>query len=76
MIKNLGTAERVVRIALGGSLTLWAVLQLFSANPLGWQLAYVALVALGADFVVTGIRGYCPLYKKLGWNTVRPGLRG
>jgi hypothetical protein len=76
MKKNLGTAERVVRVVLGGGLALWALAQLLSASALGWQIAYVAFIALGVDFVVTGIRGYCPLYNKLGWNTAGPDSHG
>jgi hypothetical protein len=76
MKKNLGTAERVVRVALGGGAALWALVQLLSAGTLGWQIAYVAIIALGADFVFTGIRGYCPLYNQLGWNTAGADSHG
>lgn len=76
MKKNLGTIERVVRILLGGSLAVWALSLLLGSNVLVWQLAYGALIALGLDFVVTGIRGYCPLYQRLGWSTAGPTLRG
>lgn len=68
-MKNVGTVERIVRVVLGGALALWALSQLLSGNVLIWQLVDVALVALGLDFVITGIRGYCPLYKWLGWST-------
>ena len=71
-MKNLGTIERELRIALGGALAIWPlVLFLGGSNGLIWQLLDVALIALGVDFVVTGIRGYCPLYKRLGWSTAR-----
>jgi hypothetical protein len=40
-----------------------------SGGGLIWLLTYAALIALGVDFVVTGIRGYCPLYNRLGWST-------
>jgi len=69
---NLGTTERVIRVLLGGGLAVWAVARFVAS---GWwvsQVADVALIALGLDFVVTGIRGYCPLYKLLGWSTARP----
>ena len=76
MTKNLGTVERVVRVVLGGSLAVWAFSLFLGGDGLVWQLAYGALIVLGLDFVVTGIRGYCPLYKRLGWSTARPALRG
>lgn len=71
MTKNLGTTERALRIVLGGALALWAVWLLLGREALVWRLFDVALIALGADFVVTGIRGYCPLYKRLGWSTAK-----
>lgn len=75
MKKNLGTLERVVRIVLGGSLAVWASLRFLDDGVLVWRIAYVVLIVLGLDFVVTGIRGYCPLYNRLGWTTARPDPR-
>jgi len=71
MKKNLGTVERVLRVTLGGGLAIWALVLLLGGGGLIWLLSYVALIALGLDFVVTGIRGYCPLYNRLGWNTAQ-----
>ena len=70
--KNVGATERVLRIALGGAVAIWALVLIFSGGGLIWLLAYLALIALGVDFVVTGIRGYCPLYNLLGWSTAQP----
>ena len=70
--KNVGTVERGLRVALGGALAIWALVLLSSGGGLIWLLLDVALIALGADFVVTGIRGYCPLYNLLGWSTAQP----
>lgn len=75
-MKNLGIIERVLRVALGGALVIWAFVSFFDANGLIRTLLDVALIALGADFVVTGIRGYCPLYNRIGWNTAQPKFRG
>lgn len=75
MKKNLGTVERVVRVVLGGTLAVWALLLFLGSDVLVSRLVYGALVVLGLDFVVTGIRGYCPLYQRLGWSTARPALR-
>jgi hypothetical protein len=71
-MKNLGTIERVLRVSLGGALAIWALALLFDGGGLIWLLLYGALIALGVDFVVTGIRGYCPLYNRLGWSTAGP----
>jgi hypothetical protein len=75
-MKNLGTVERVLRVALGGALAIWALMLFIGGGDLIWRLAYVALIVLGADFVVTGIRGYCPLYNRLGWSTAQPEAHG
>lgn len=68
---NLGTSERVIRVVLGGALATWAVTRLIYSTWWLSQVADLALIALGLDFVVTGLRGYCPLYKRLGWSTAR-----
>jgi len=60
-MKNLGTTERVLRVLLGGALAVWALWLLLGGGPLVWLLLYGALIALGGDFVVTGVRGHCPL---------------
>jgi len=75
-MKNLGMIERVLRVLVGGALAVCALMFLLSEGRLIWQLAYAALIALGADFVVTGIRGYCPLYNRLGWSTAEPKAHG
>ena len=75
-MKNLGTIERVVRVTLGGALSIWALVQFLGGDGLASRLLYVALIALGVDFVVTGIRGYCPLYNRLGWSTAQPAAHG
>jgi len=70
-MKNIGTTERVLRVLLGGALAVWALWLLLGGGTLVWLLLYGALIALGVDFVVTGVRGHCPLYKWLGWSTAR-----
>lgn len=62
---GLGPIERIVRILGGGLLALFAAnLWLTTGGALAW--AWFAAALLGLDFVVTGIRGYCPLYARLG----------
>lgn len=67
--KNLSMIERAARVALGGALTIWCLFSIFSGESLIWLLVHIALIALGIDLIVTGIRGYCPLYNMLGWST-------
>ena len=59
-------------MVLGGILAPGALFFIFVTNVLIWRLLCSALFALGADFVMTGIRGYCPLYKSVGWSTAAP----
>ena len=70
--KNVGTVERVARV-VGGLLLVALGLSLLvrAGGPL-WIIAVDAgLIALGLDFVVTGVTGHCPLYRWLGWSTTR-----
>lgn len=78
-MKNVGTAERVARVLLGhvarvllgGALAIWMFVRLFDGDGLILILLDIALIALGVDFVITGLRGYYPLYKHLGWTTAK-----
>jgi hypothetical protein len=68
---NVGIVERVIRIGGGGALAIAALVLLLGGGA-WWALALeVAGIALGIDFVYTGLTGYCPLYNKLGWATTR-----
>jgi hypothetical protein len=61
----LGPIERVLRVVGGGLLALVSVYVALGSSGLAiW--AWVAAALLGLDFVVTGLRGYCPLYARLG----------
>lgn len=72
-MRNVGTFERVLRVLLGAALVVTALLLLARGGTMVWRLLDLALIALGIDFVVTGIRGHCPLYQWLGWSTARRG---
>ena len=62
---GLGPVERVIRGVGGGSLAIFALSLLSSSSGLAtW--AWIGAALLGLDFVVTGLRGYCPLYARLG----------
>jgi hypothetical protein len=64
---NLTPVERVGRILVGGIGVVFGLLFL-AAGPVAWAGALeVLLVFAGADLVVTGALGHCPLYAKLGY---------
>lgn len=58
MVRNEGTLDRLVRIAVG--LALIAIVFVGPKTAWGW----IGLVPL-----VTGLVGYCPLYRLLGLTT-------
>ena len=60
LIRNEGTVDRVLRVIVG-----LAILSLAFVGPKS-PLAYIGLVPL-----LTGIAGYCPLYKLVGVTTCR-----
>lgn len=65
MKRNMGIADRVIRIALAA-----VVAVLYFTN----QLTMVAAIILGilaVVFLVTGIVGICPLYLPFGISTKR-----
>jgi hypothetical protein len=69
---NVGILERVIRVS-GGALLAVVGLTLLVGGPSLWASGLeVAGIALGLDFIYTGVTGYCPLYNRLGWRTARP----
>lgn len=66
---NIGTADRVVRIAVGLLLVALTLATSFAAaTPWLWWAALVAGIVLLAT---AGLR-FCPLYTLLGVRTCRP----
>jgi hypothetical protein len=63
MKKNMGTADRVIRILVA---VLFAVL--YFTNTVTGVLGIVLLV-LGAVFLLTSLISFCPLYTLIGLNT-------
>ena len=62
---RLGPIERMIRILAGGLLAVVGLnLWLTAGGLIAW--AWFGAALLGFDFVVTGIRGFCPLYARLG----------
>ena len=72
---NVGTAERIVRVIGGGLVATTSVALLVGGSSLWAAGLEIAGIALGIDFIYTGIRGYCPLYHRLGWRTARASRR-
>lgn len=63
MKKNMGTADRVIRIIIAA---LFAYL--YFGGVVTGTLGLI-LVILGAVFVLTSLIGFCPLYTLVGLNT-------
>jgi hypothetical protein len=59
MKANVGGIDRILRIAVGAALILWAIL----GGPV-W--AWIGVVALA-----TGLIKFCPLYPILGMSTCK-----
>ncbi len=60
---NMGTADRSIRIIIAA---LFAYLY-FSGTVTG--IAGIALLVLGAVFLLTSLMSFCPLYTLIGINT-------
>lgn len=63
MIRNVGSADRIVRVVLGVAALVGAVAT-GAATPLG-----IGLLVVGGVLVVTAAVGFCPLYRLLGVRT-------
>lgn len=63
MVKNMGTADRVIRILLA-----IAIVVLYFANVLSGTLA-ILLGILAAVFIGTSFISFCPLYLPFGIKT-------
>jgi hypothetical protein len=63
MKKNMGNADRVIRIVLAVIMAA-----LYFTGTISGTLGLV-LVILGAVFVLTSLVSFCPLYTLVGLNT-------
>lgn len=61
MLQNVGTTDRVIRIAVGAALVLATVLGV--VGPWGW---------LGLVVLATGLFRICPAYLPFGLDTCAP----
>jgi len=65
MKKNMGTADRVVRILIAAAFVF-----LFLGHVISGTWGFV-LLAMAGIFVFTSFVGVCPLYSLFGVNTCR-----
>ncbi len=70
---NITLAERLGRILVGIAAIVGGGLLIAAAGSMLAVTLEVLLVLAGADLLVTGALGHCPLYQKLGF--VPPSLR-
>lgn len=69
---NLTLPERVARVIVGGLGALGGIAWLVLVPTALVAVGAVLLAAAGLDLVVTGARGYCPLY---AWLARRSAAR-
>ena len=65
MNKNVGSADKVIRILLAIVFTA-----LYFTNTVTGTLGIVLLV-LGAIFLLTSLMGFCPIYRIVGISTCK-----
>lgn len=63
MKPNMGTTDKIIRIALAALVAI-----LYFTNVISGTLGIILLV-LAAVFVLTSLVSFCPLYPLLGMNT-------
>lgn len=63
MKKNMGTADRVIRVILA------AIFAFLYFNGTVTGTAGIVLLVLGAVFALTSLVSFCPLYTLLGLRT-------
>jgi hypothetical protein len=71
---NISPAERTGRILIGIFGIVAGIVLLLAAGSAIAVTLEILLVAAGLDMLVTGARGHCPLYARLGH--VPPSQRG
>ena len=65
MKKNMGSMDRIVRLAVAAVLIV-----LYAANVVTGTLGIILLV-VAAVFMLTSVISFCPLYTLLGINTCK-----
>lgn len=68
---NEGKTDRIIRVALGMISIVLAIILYFTLNaPLDLTLLIILLI-IGSVSLITGITGFCGLYKLFGISTVK-----
>jgi Protein of unknown function (DUF2892) len=70
MKKNMGTADRVIRVIIAA-----IFVTLYLTGILTGTVGLV-LIALSAIFVLTSLISFCPLYLPFGLSTLRKKIQG
>ena len=65
---NITPLERVGRVVVGMLGVVGGLILLASAGGPFQAILELLLVAAGADLIVTGALGHCPLYSRLGYT--------
>lgn len=65
MKKNMGTLDKVIRIAVA-----IVIVALYFAGQISGTVAVIGLVLSGV-FILTSLIGFCPLYLPLGLSTLK-----
>ena len=63
MKKNMGNADRIIRILIAG-----LIIGLYFTNVISGTLGII-LLAFAGIFILTSLVGFCPLYSLVGLNT-------
>ena len=66
--RNEGPVDRTIRIVLGVVLLL---VGLWLLNGLGGAAGGIIVAVIGAILLITGITGFCGLYRLLGISTLK-----
>ena len=64
---NISIGERAGRVGVGILSAVTAIVLLFAATSAVAVVLEILLLAAGFDLVLTGLRGHCPLYQRIGY---------
>ena len=64
--RNVGSADKTIRLLAGIALLAWAFLGLGLGSTMGLLAAIVGVV-----LIVTGVANFCPLFKIFGISSFR-----